>query len=348
MHQSVLLSEIVESLRPSRDDGTLVDATVGLGGHAEALLTRYPSVRLLGIDRDPQALAASAKRLERFGNRVTLAQGRHETLIDILKKQNIESGAGLVSGLLADLGVSSMQLDDASRGFSFRYDAPLDMRMGPESKTAADLVNSLGEHELAMILRDYGEEPMARGIAKAIVTARAEGTIETTAKLAEIVRSVKWSKPGQIDPATLTFQALRIAANEELIGLDKFVGDAVEVLEPRARIEINGHAFGNATIGARHGSARAELGSDIRDRKHQATNRLAAGDIGSFDEIGMLDRHYDRGRAAFVGNGALGFAGIGGCGRKRDRGPGYTYKGGQPSPCLTNKGLRLKRRSNAR
>src|SRR3954451_8132169 len=234
MHQSVLLSEIVEYLRPARDDGTLVDATIGLGGHAEALLDRYPSARLLGIDRDPAALAASAARLEKFGSRVTFAQGRHESLIEILKKQHIES----ISGLLADLGVSSMQLDDASRGFSFRYDAPLDMRMGPESKTAADLVNSLGEHELSTILRDYGEEPMARRIAKAIVTARAEGTIETTAKLAEIVRSVKWSKPGQIDPATLTFQALRIAANEELIGLDKFIDDAVEVLEPEARIAI--------------------------------------------------------------------------------------------------------------
>src|SRR3954468_2029921 len=234
MHQSVLLSEIVESLRPSRDDGTLVDATVGLGGHAEALLMRYPSVQLLGIDRDPQALAASAQRLERFGNRVTLAQGRHETLLDILKKQKIDS----ISGLLADLGVSSMQLDDASRGFSFRYDAPLDMRMGPESKTAADLVNTLGEQDLATILRDYGEEPMARRIAKAIVAARKEGPIETTARLAEIVRSVKWSKPGQIDPATLTFQALRIAANEELVGLDKFIDDAVEVLEPAARIAI--------------------------------------------------------------------------------------------------------------
>jgi 16S rRNA (cytosine1402-N4)-methyltransferase len=234
MHQSVLLSEIVEYLRPSRDDGTLVDATVGLGGHAEALLTRYPSARLLGIDRDPQALAASKARLERFGDRVTLAQGRHETLIDILKKQKIES----VSGLLADLGVSSMQLDDASRGFSFRYDAPLDMRMGPESKTAADLVNTLGEHELATILRDYGEEPMARRIARAIVDGRAEAPIETTGRLAEIVRSVKWSKPGQIDPATLTFQALRIAANEELVGLDKFIDDAVEVLEPGARAAI--------------------------------------------------------------------------------------------------------------
>ncbi len=242
MHQSVLLSEIVEFLRPSRDDGTLVDATVGLGGHAEALLSRYPSARLLGIDRDPQALAASAVRLEKFGDRVTFAQGRHETLIDILKKQKIES----VSGLLADLGVSSLQLDDASRGFSFRYDAPLDMRMGPESQTAADLVNTLGEQELAAILRDYGEEPMARRIARAIVEGRIEAPIDTTARLAEIVRSVKRSKPHQsspersrgIDPSTLTFQALRIAANEELVGLDNFIDDAVGVLEPGARIAV--------------------------------------------------------------------------------------------------------------
>src|SRR5882762_9764242 len=231
MHQSVLLSEIVEYLRPSRDDGTLVDATVGLGGHAEALLTRYPSVRLLGIDRDPQALAASAQRLERFGNRVTLAQGRHETLIDILKKQKIES----VSGLLADLGVSSMQLDDAARGFSFRYDAPLDMRMGPDSRSAAELVNSLDEEELAGILRDYGEEPQARRIARAIVAAR---PVETTAQLAGVIRSVKKSRPRDIDPATLTFQALRIAANEELVGLDRFIDDAVSVLEPAARIAV--------------------------------------------------------------------------------------------------------------
>lgn len=234
MHQSVLLSEIVEYLRPARDDGTLVDATIGLGGHAEALLTRYPSVRLLGIDRDPAALAASATRLEKFGDRVTLAQGRHETLIDILKKQKIES----VSGLLADLGVSSMQLDDASRGFSFRYDAPLDMRMGPESTTAADLVNTLSEQELATILREYGEEPMARRIARAIVEGRAEGRVETTGRLAQIVRSVKKSRPQDIDPSTLTFQALRIAANEELIGLDTFIDAAVSVLEEGARIAV--------------------------------------------------------------------------------------------------------------
>src|SRR6266849_4812567 len=231
MHQSVLLSEIVEFLRPSRDDGTLVDATIGLGGHAEELLMRYPSIRVLGIDRDPAALAASAGRLEKFGDRVTFAQGRHETLIDILKKQKIDS----VSGLLADLGVSSMQLDDASRGFSFRYDAPLDMRMGPDSRSAADLVNSLDEVELRKILQAYGEEPMAKRIARAIVEAR---PVTTTAQLAGIVRSVKRAKPHDVDPATLTFQAVRIAANEELIGLDQFVTDAVGVLEGGARMAV--------------------------------------------------------------------------------------------------------------
>src|SRR5712692_9957595 len=141
MHESVLLKEIVEFLRPNRRDGTFVDATVGLGGHAEALLERNPATRLLAIDRDPRALENARERLRKFEGRVTFVQGRHEKLIDILKQSNIDA----ISGLLADLGVSSMQLDDASRGFSFRFDAPLDMRMGPESKTAADLVNTLGE-----------------------------------------------------------------------------------------------------------------------------------------------------------------------------------------------------------
>jgi 16S rRNA (cytosine1402-N4)-methyltransferase len=234
MHQSVLLDEAVGFLRPSTADGVLVDATVGLGGHAEALLSRYPQVRLLAIDRDPRALGLAAERLAPFGSRVTFAQGRHETLIDILKQHDVAAA----SGILADLGVSSMQLDDASRGFSFRYDAPLDMRMGPDSTTAAELVNTLDEQELATILRDFGEEPMAKRIARAIVAARAEAPIDTTARLAEIVRSVKKSRPHEIDPSTLTFQALRIAANGELTGLDRFIDDAVSVLDPGARIAI--------------------------------------------------------------------------------------------------------------
>jgi 16S rRNA (cytosine1402-N4)-methyltransferase len=234
MHQPVLLNEILEYLIPSRPDGTLVDATVGLGGHSEALLERHPSVRLIGIDRDPAALERSRERLSRFGDRVTLVRGRHESLIEILKQYGIDA----ISGLLADLGVSSMQLDDAARGFSFRFDAPLDMRMGSEGKSAADLVNTLDEFELSRLLRDYGEEPMARRIARAIVHARVTGPIETTTQLAGIIKSVKRQRYGEIDPSTLTFQALRIATNEELVGLDKFVDDAVSVLEPAAVLAI--------------------------------------------------------------------------------------------------------------
>ena len=234
IHDPVLLQPVVDYLRPNREDGTLVDATVGLGGHAEALLERYPRAHLVAIDRDPRALKLARERLGRFGSRVTFAQGRHESLIDILKQSNLET----ISGLVADLGVSSMQLDDASRGFSFRLDAPLDMRMGPDSTTAATLVNGLEEHELARILREYGEEPMARRIARAIVEARQGAPIETTGQLAAIVRGVKKSKPRDIDPATLTFQALRIAANEELVGLDRFIDDAVSVLESGARIAV--------------------------------------------------------------------------------------------------------------
>ena len=233
-HQPVLLNEILEHLTPSREDGTLVDATVGLGGHSEALLERHPNIRLLGIDRDPAALERSQARLSRFGGRVTLVRGRHESLIDILK----QSGIHEISGLLADLGVSSMQLDDADRGFSFRFDAPLDMRMGSEGRSAADLVNELDEFELTRILRDYGEEPMARRIARAIVHARVTGPIETTTQLAGIIKSVKRQRYGDIDPATLTFQALRIATNEELVGLEQFVDDAVRILEPKARVAI--------------------------------------------------------------------------------------------------------------
>lgn len=233
-HQPVLLNEILEYLTPNREDGTLVDATVGLGGHSEALLERHPRIRLVGIDRDPAALERSRERLSRFGDRVMLVRGRHESLIDILKQSGIEA----ISGLLADLGVSSMQLDDAARGFSFRFDAPLDMRMGSEGRSAADLVNDLDEYELTRILRDYGEEPMARRISRAIVHARVNGRIETTAQLAEVIRSVKRQRYGDIDPSTLTFQALRIATNEELVGLERFVDDAVSVLEPGARVAV--------------------------------------------------------------------------------------------------------------
>ena len=234
LHVPVLFNETIDALRPAREDGTIVDATLGLGGHAEGILRAYPRVRLLGIDRDPEALIRSRERLAPFTGRVTFVEGRHESLIDILQ----QSGIPAVSGLVADLGVSSMQLDDAARGFSFRHDAPLDMRMGPDVPTAADLLSRLTEVELVAILREYGEEPMAKRIAAAIVQAQAEEPIRTTGRLAEVIRSVKRARPHQIDPSTLTFQALRIAVNQELSGLDRFVEDAVSMLQPRARIAI--------------------------------------------------------------------------------------------------------------
>ena len=234
-HEPVLLTQVIDYLRPPREDAIVVDATVGLGGHAEALLRTYKRMRLVAIDRDPEALDRSRQRLSPFADRVTFVRGRHESLIEILK----QSGIDAIGGILADLGVSSMQLDDAARGFSFRADGPLDMRMGPDSTAVTEIVNTFDEHELAKILREFGEEPKAKVIARAIVQARQEAPIDTTTRLVEIVRSVKKAKkPRDIDPATLTFQALRIAANSELVGLDRFIDDAVSVLEPHARMAI--------------------------------------------------------------------------------------------------------------
>jgi len=227
------LKQVVEFLR-SGDDRWIVDATVGFGGHSEALLEASSGARLLGIDRDPRALERARERLTRFGDRVRLVEGRHESLIEILRDSEVNE-PGII---LADLGVSSMQLDDAARGFSFRFEGPLDMRMGDQGATAADLVGSLDIDELTRILREYGEEPMARKIARAIVEAREVEPILTTSQLAEIVRKAKPQRGDRIDPATLTFQALRIATNEELVGLEQFVEDAVEVLGKEGRVGI--------------------------------------------------------------------------------------------------------------
>ncbi len=233
-HEPVLLTQVLDHLRPPREDAIVVDATVGLGGHAEALLRVHARLRLVAIDRDPEALERSRERLRPFADRVTFVRGRHESLIEILKQLDLDK----IGGILADLGVSSMQLDDAGRGFSFRSEGPLDMRMGPDSTAASEIVNTFDEHELAKIIREWGQEPMAKRIAHAIVAARIEAPIETTTRLAEIIRSVKRAKFNDIDPSTLTFQALRIAANAELVELETFIDDAVSVLEPHARIAV--------------------------------------------------------------------------------------------------------------
>jgi 16S rRNA (cytosine1402-N4)-methyltransferase len=233
-HDPVLLNEVLELARPARPDGLLVDATVGLGGHAGALLERWPEARLIGIDRDPRALAIARERLARHSSRVRLFEAKHESLIEILDGEAVDR----IDLLLADLGVSSLQLDAAERGFSFRAEGPLDMRMGAEGLTAADLVNELDDKALARLLREWGEEPMAGPIARAIVRARSEGPIETTLQLAAIIRSVKKPRRDRIDPATLTFQALRIAANEELVGLAAFVEEGALRLATGGRIAV--------------------------------------------------------------------------------------------------------------
>lgn len=197
-----------------------MDATLGAGGHAEALLERGPQIRLLGLDRDPDALAAARERLARFGDRVAFREADFGDLEAALE------GFPAPDGILADLGVSSMQLDRAERGFSFRRDGPLDMRMGGSGRSAADIVGAASVEELTRIFRDFGEERMAAKIARGIVAERARGPITTTRQLARVVAEHKGGRE-KIDPATRVFQALRIEVNQELVALARFLAAAV-------------------------------------------------------------------------------------------------------------------------
>lgn len=224
-HTPVLLGQVLEYLDP-RPGGRYIDATVGLGGHAAAILLRCePDGRLLAIDADPSALAIAERNLSAQRGRVTLVQGRHRELERIAA----ESGFDGCDGILMDLGVSSLQLDDARRGFSFREAGPLDMRMDPgQALSADDVVNHWSEQDLARVIYEYGEERYARRVARSIVNAR---PIADTAHLAEVIsRAVRTS--GGIHPATRTFQAIRIAVNGELASLAETLPQALEVLAP--------------------------------------------------------------------------------------------------------------------
>lgn len=231
-HVPVLYQQVLTALQP-RPGGRYVDATVGAGGHAAGLLeASAPNGMLLGLDVDPQALALAQERLANFGARVILRRASYATLA----RQLADLGWEAVDGILLDLGVSSMQLDTPERGFSFRYDAPLDMRFDPTQPiTAADLVNTLSEDELADLLWRYGEERRARRVARAIVAHR---PITTTRQLAEIVaRVTSAGRPG-MHPATRTFQALRIAVNRELEQLEQVLPQAVAALRPGGRLAV--------------------------------------------------------------------------------------------------------------
>ncbi len=239
-HLPVLVAETLDWLAPRRG-GWFVDATVGLGGHAAALLESSSDVRLVGIDRDADALARAAQRLEPFGPRARLVRANFHHFEQALAGVRNVGGMAGIAGVLADLGVSSLQLETAERGFSFRRDGPLDMRMGMNEATAADLVNQTSEGELERIIREYGEEWQARRIARAIVRARQEKPIETTGELKRLIDAVKGPRAAReerIDPATRVFQALRIAVNRELAGLEDFIRQAVNLLETDGRLVV--------------------------------------------------------------------------------------------------------------
>jgi len=234
LHEPALLAESLELLAV-RPGGFWVDGTVGAGGHAAEILRRSaPDGRLLGTDRDGDALAAAAAALAPFGARARLLQADYRELPDLISDEEAPEG------ILLDLGVSSMQLDRAERGFSLKSDGPLDMRMDPRGgPTAADVVNRLPEAELADIIYRYGEERASRRIARRIVEARRRAPLRTTFELAEIVRAAARRPRGRgIDPATLTFQALRIQVNRELEGLGDALGRLARRLAPRGRLAV--------------------------------------------------------------------------------------------------------------
>jgi len=238
-HVPVMRERCVELLAPALTGPgcVAVDATVGLGGHGAALLESCHEAQLIGIDRDPQALAAAAARLAGYGERVRLVHARYDELPEVLAGLGIER----VRAVLMDLGVSSLQLDEPSRGFAYATDTPLDMRMDQTSgPTAADVLNGYSEAELARVLRDYGEERYARRIAAAIVRERARHPFETSARLVNLIREAVPAPARRTGghPAKRTFQALRIEVNRELEGLRRAVPAAVAALDVHGRIAV--------------------------------------------------------------------------------------------------------------
>ncbi len=230
-HDSVLLEETVEALRPE-SGGWIVDGTLGGGGHSEALLER--GARVIGVDQDGEAIGFARERLEGWGDRFMAVRSNFSEVVPVLRGMEI----GEVRGVLLDLGVSSRQLDAAGRGFSFRQEGPLDMRMDSRGGvTAADLVNGWDGAELERIFREYGEEPHARRIAGAVVRARERGVIRTTLEFAAVVEGVV-PRTGRIHPATRVFQALRMAVNREMEVLEKGLKELMGLLEPGGRMAV--------------------------------------------------------------------------------------------------------------
>ena len=237
-HRPVLLHPLIESLQP-RSGQTVVDGTLGAGGVTAALLERVlPDGRVIAIDRDPAAVEAARRRFAQHGDSLVAVHGDYADLSEILR----DLGVGGVDAVTLDLGISSVQLDDPTRGFGFRQDGPLDMRLDPSSPgaTAADLVNTMDEDELAGVIRQYGEERFARGIAAAVVKARRAHPLRTTAELRSLVEAAVPRRywPKRIHPATRTFQALRIEVNHELDSLERGLQASIAELRPGGRLGV--------------------------------------------------------------------------------------------------------------
>ena len=230
LHDPVLVHEVVGLLAEA---GVVVDATVGAGGHAAALLEAGVQ-RVIGLDRDPEALAAAGERLQPYADRARLVRARFGNLDEVAA----EAGVAQAGGVLYDLGVSSMQLDRAERGFSYRGDGPLDMRMGPEGRSAADVVNDYPEDELVRVIGELGEDRFARRIAGAIVRARTRAPLTSTRELAAVVAAAVPKRRGGPHPARRTFQAIRIEVNGEIEELAASLPRAVQLLAPHGRLVV--------------------------------------------------------------------------------------------------------------
>jgi 16S rRNA (cytosine1402-N4)-methyltransferase len=231
-HIPVMLDEVLEGLA-LRDGGAYVDGTFGAGGYSRAILDAAETT-LWAVDRDPDAIERGQHLIKEYAPRLTLLQGRFGEMTNLLRNAGVER----VDGIVLDLGVSSPQIDEAERGFSFRFDGPLDMRMEKQGPSAADVVNSMEESELARLIKQLGEERRARRVARAIVEARAQAPITRTLELADIVRRVVPQGKSKTDPATRTFMALRLHVNAELDELDAVLRAAEEVLAPGGRLVV--------------------------------------------------------------------------------------------------------------
>jgi len=241
-HLPVLLQRCVDLLAPAlaAPGSVLVDCTLGMGGHTEAVLEQIPTARVIGIDRDLQALALASERLARFGTRFTPVHAVYDEIRDVVADQGLPA----VQGVLMDLGVSSLQLDETERGFAYAHDAPLDMRMDQSrGRTAADVLNTYDERELTRILREYGEERFAQRIARAVVRRREQQPWERTGELADLVRGAIPAATRRTggNPSKRTFQALRIEVNGEIEVLERAVPAAIEVLDVDGRIVVESY-----------------------------------------------------------------------------------------------------------